>query len=295
MALEREIGVNLWTVLGWEPQEFVLADSVFMRVAAAGASAVELALDERAWTFERVAEAQGELRAALDRAGLAVSGVALRHFFDHNPASQSADVRGRALRAVRSACRLAHELGAATIVVVPGMQERLVPYEATFDAAMQTLAQTARYAEDAGVTIAVENVPLSFLQSPREFRELIDAVASPAVGACLDLGNVLAAGQEFPENWILELNDLIALVHAKDHLGGREGGMRACGDGSVRWDDCLRALDDVGYKNGFVVETPPNNGEDVDLEAGIAAAEQSIRFLATTLARHLSSERMTLP
>ncbi|MFD9901638.1 sugar phosphate isomerase/epimerase family protein [Mesorhizobium sp. NPDC059054] len=293
MALNKDIAVNLWTVYGWEPDTLTIDERVFSRLARAGASGIEIGFDDERWTFDWALGMKQELEDALQRNGLRVSGIALRHFFTHNPASQSADVRGRALRAMRDGFRVAREFGVETVIVVPGSQERRVSYEATYDAAVQTLMQAARYAESDGVTITVENVPIGFLQSPREFRALLDDVGSPAVKACLDLGNALADKQPFPENWVLELGNRIGLVHAKDHGRGPGGGTRTCGDGDVPWSECLQTLQEVGYRGRLVVETPPNEGTNVAFEDGLSAAERSVRFLAEILERTPAIERTT--
>lgn len=285
MALNREIAVNLWTVYGWEPNAPTIDERVISRLAGAGASGVEIGLDDERWTFDWATGVKLELQNALQRNGMRITGVALRHFFKHNPASQSAEVRGRALRAMRDGFRVAREFGVETVIVIPGSPERRISYDATYDAAVQTLAQAARYAEAEGVTITVENVPIGFLQSPREFRALLDDVGSPAVKACLDLGNAVADNQPFPENWVLELGTRIGLVHAKDYARGPGGGTRSCGDGDVPWSECLRALDEVGYAGRLAIETPPKEGASVQLEEGLLAAERSIRFLASALER----------
>jgi L-ribulose-5-phosphate 3-epimerase len=279
MALAPALVVNLWTLFGWQPRTFNAGVSAIERLAAAGAAGIELILDGREYTFERVLAARPGLLPALERGDVRASGVACRQFFDYNPASESANVRGRALRTMRSACRVASEYGADTVLVIPGMQEPGTAYGATYAAAVQTLAQAARYAGDYGVTIVVENVPLDFVQSPREFRQLLDDVASPSVKGCVDLGNVLAANQSFPQNWIFELRDHIGLVHAKDFVRGSDGGTRVCGQGDVPWEECFAALEHVHYQGPFVIETPPHEGEDVSLEEGLAAAEASLRWL----------------
>lgn len=290
MVLNGRVAVNLWTIYGWEPSSFELDDQVVARIAAAGASGVELVVDERELTCDRLLSARSELSSLFAAHDLEVSGVASRHIFAHNPASQSAEVRGRALRGIRAASRVAREFGASTVVVIPGFPERRVPYEATYDAAAQTLAQAGRYAEDDGVTITVENAATGFLQSPREFCQFLDEIDSPAVRACLDLGNVLAANQPFPENWILTLAERIALVHAKDYEVGIGGGTRPCGGGAVPWTECIDALTEVGYDGALVVETPPAEGERVQIHEGLAAMEASVRFLAGALARVPASE-----
>jgi sugar phosphate isomerase/epimerase len=145
-----------------------------------------------------------------------------------------------------------------------------VPYQATLDAARQTLSQAARYGSEAGVRIALAIPAPGFLRSPNELRQLIEQIDSDAVGIALDLGALVAAGEPFPANWIAESGRAIALVRATDWSG-------------VAWDECLRALRGAGYRGPFVVGA--SGSEHATPETIFEAAEASIRFLNQQLER----------
>jgi len=250
------------------------------RLREAGAQAIHARADEGPNTFERLASLLG---AALEPSGLSLSGIDVGTLEQDNPASQSAETRGRALRAIRGACRFAAEHDAETVVISPGQPERGVPYQATLDAARQSLSQAARYASEAGVRVALATPTNGFLRSPNELRQLIEQVESDAVGIALDLGGLVASREPFPENWITETGQAIALVRATDYALRATPGPRACGQGDVPWDECLRALGEVGYRGMFVVGA--SGSEHFTHEATLEAAEASVRFLNQQLER----------
>lgn len=281
------VGVSLFTVFGWHPRTR-LTPQLFADLSAVGATLVELVVNGVHNRAEDLVGKRDEVSVWLEDAGLRVSSVTTNLLFRYSPAAQAADLRGRALRVIRDLCRVAAEYGAPSVVVVPGGQERGIAYSETYAAALQTIRTAARYAQAEGVTLAIENVPNDFLQSPREFSQFIEDVDSPAVGACLDLGNVLAANQSYPENWVMALGGRITLVHAKDYLPGYSGaGPRLCGEGGLDWATALDALSRADYRGPLVIETPPGDGESVPLDAGIAAARTGVAWVETCKERRM--------
>jgi L-ribulose-5-phosphate 3-epimerase len=97
----------------------------------------------------------------------------------------------------------------------------------------------------------LENVWNRFLFSPLEMRAVLDAVASPRVGARLDTGNLLAFG--YPEQWIRILGHHIGEVHLEEYrqsVGGVDGFVGLL-EGYVDWPKVMAALGEIGY-NGFL-------------------------------------------
>jgi sugar phosphate isomerase/epimerase len=278
-AATNAIAVEAAAVVG-QPVEQSLDHVRMTRLREAGVQAIHVRVDEGPNTFEHLARLLG---ASLAPGGLSLSGVDVGTLEQENPASQSADTRGRALRAIRSACRFAAEYGADTVVISPGQPEQGVSYQATLDAARQTLSQAARYGSEAGVRVALATPAPGFLRSPIELRQLIEQIQSDAVGIALDLGGLVAAGEPFPANWIGEAGHAIALVRATDYSHGEAPGACVCGRGDVPWDECLRALEEAGYRGAFVVGG--SGSEHGEHEATLEAAEASVRFLKQQLER----------
>jgi L-ribulose-5-phosphate 3-epimerase len=273
-----KIGVNLWTVYGWNVPEPILPE-VLRAVGGTGVAGVELVLDESANTADALLGRRAELQAALASAELEVPSVATTLFWRYNLASQDPQVRRRALGIVRDGCRLARGYGARVFLVVAGVQEHNTEYARTYDTAVETFQEAARLADGDGVILGIENVPSSFLSTPREYAQFLADVDRPAVRAYLDPANGAALGNGYPENWVTAVRGRIAMAHAKDY----DRRLRVhvpCGQGELGWDAIVATLRSVGYDDYLMIETPPMGGQGrFGVEAGIAAAETSAKWL----------------
>jgi hexulose-6-phosphate isomerase len=277
-----KLGVNLWTIYGREPTTW-LSSRVLERLAEAGAQGIELVLDESHYTVDRWLARSTELLPVLQDVGVTVPSVASTLSFKYNLASQSPSVRGQALRVIRDECQVACQYNASVIQVVPGFQELNTNYKTTYEIAVQTLRQAARYAEQYGVTIAVENVPADFLQSPLELSSLVRDVNSPHVQIYLSIGNVLAAGQTFPENWISVLGGQLVQVHASDYAEASPSPnrFRPCGEGTIDWKGTFNALERQNFNGFLIIDTPPGSSKTRSLN--LHAAETGLEHLAQFL------------
>ena len=280
MSSSLEVGIDVRILADWQSDPE--APSTESALAEIGASLVELALDDQAGTAERLLRVREHLLPRFRAVGMSPHSLTTDLFRRCNPATQSGDLRGQALRLMRTLCRVAADYEIATIVVFPGMQESRVPYDATYAAAIQTLQISARYALEYGVTIAVENVPSNFLQSPREFLGLLRDVGSPVVRACVNLTNVIAAGQDYPENWILALGNDLALVHAA--VNETTYPVWSTASGSIDWGACLAALHEVQYRGALILGVPPTPMARHSLPLPVATVKSAVQRF-----RHLCS------
>ena len=116
--------------------------------------------------------------------------------------------------------------------------------------------EAARYASRYGITLTIENMlphPFgNYMIGPAEIISLIKDVGEPNVGACLDSGHAVLAGQP-PEMFIKELGRLLKETHFQDTLwpeGTSAAGMdlhRPPGIGSIDWVKVMDALEEIGY------------------------------------------------
>ncbi len=116
----------------------------------------------------------------------------------------------------------------------------------------------APVAEQAGVSLCLENVGRGCGQSAEDLKSLTDGVSSPNVLTYYDIGNACAFGNDAVAE-IEYLAKLIGVVHVKD----READL--LGDGIVDIPLCVDTLRDIGYDGWLILETPPT---DDPLEAG---------------------------
>ncbi|HUX87435.1 MAG TPA: sugar phosphate isomerase/epimerase family protein [Chloroflexota bacterium] len=122
---------------------------------------------------------------------------------------------------------------------------------------IESLRRCVPVAEETGVTIAIET---SFTTT--QLKRIVDGVGSPLVGSYHDFANTL----RLPDGPVASLRSLgagVVRIHLKD--ASAEGTNVPLGTGRVDWSACRQAIEDVGYDDWFVLETPP--GDDPVAEA----------------------------
>ncbi|NMB65747.1 MAG: TIM barrel protein, partial [Spirochaetes bacterium] len=160
-----KLGMNPWTVYGWELPESI-GDHLIKELAKIGCQGLELVLDEGKNTAEILITDKNKLTDSLQSNNMEVTSVATALFWQYNLASQNADVRQKGLKVVRDGCEIAQAYDVPVFLVVAGLQEANVEYERTYETAVITLQEAGKIAADLGGIIGVENVPSSFLMSP---------------------------------------------------------------------------------------------------------------------------------
>lgn len=190
-------------------------------------------------------------------AGIALYSVASGLYWKYSLTANDPAERQKAADICRRQLEVARLLGCDTILVVPGLVDETVPYDAAYERAFAAIKELACYAEEMGVTIGIENVWNRFLLSPLEMRDFIDKVDSPRVGAYFDVGNVMHDG--YPEQWIHILGSRIAKVHLKDYktaVGTLDGFVDLL-NGDVNYSAVLKALRENSYDGWLTAEVFP--------------------------------------
>lgn len=273
-----KIGVNLWTVYGWQPDRPIGINEI-AAIAKMGAKGIELIIDEAYNSAERLIDRYEELSSLFLSLNLDIPSIATTLFGKYPFTAQDKKTRQSALDLVTSGCKVANRYGAKVFLAIAGKQEPDTPYVQTYETAVTTLRQAATVAHNEGVIIGIENVPGSFLGSPGEFAQFIRDVDHPAVKAYLDFGNGASVGPSYPENWISAVKDEIAMVHAKDY-DARHKLYVPCGQGDLDWNKVFEHLVATNYTSFLLVETPPKGGfAPMSTEAGLLAAQASISWL----------------
>ena len=233
--------------------------------AAAGYQGVEFSFSPRGEGPLPLGASRGELRAvrATLRAhrleapsvmcGAALAGASL---LDLDPAA-----RARGVENLRGALQVAAWLGADTILVHPGQLAAQASYDGAFEGLVGALRDLRAACEATGVGLAVENVWNRFLLSPREMRELVDAVDHPLIGAYFDVGNCLLWGHA--EQWVATLGPRIRRVHVKDFQRrvGTGAGFCQLLDGDANYPAVMAALRATGYDGYLTSEVSADCAE----------------------------------
>jgi len=158
------------------------------------------------------------------------------------------EVVKKCIEGIKTSLKNAHELGADTVLLVPGVVTSDVRYIDVYKRSQQQIRELAPLARELKVIIAIENVGNRFLLSPLEFVRYIDEFESPYVKAYFDIGNVVSTG--YPQDWIRTIGNRLVKVHIKrfepgvDHPKFDPKDRRGQG---IDWPDVCKALREIDY------------------------------------------------
>lgn len=115
------------------------------------------------------------------------------------------------------------------------------------------IGQMVRTAEDAGITLTLENEQGLYGDCPERCREILDIVDSPFLRVTFDPANYVQVGVRPFERAFPILKDDIAYVHIKD-ARLIDGTVTPAGDGDGEIREILIALKDSGFDGRLALE-----------------------------------------
>lgn len=230
----------------------------------AGYDGVELCISETGQLNMKTTEKElMQIRGMVNDMGLEVSSVGAWNLWEHNLAGEDAADAEYASNIIRKQIEYAHAFGADACLVVPGwvgtnFAPGIVRYDRAYENSQKHLAALAPMAEDAGVSLGVENVWNKFLLSPLEMKRFLDEIGSDYVGAYFDVGNIIYIG--YPDQWIEILGKYIKRLHFCDCRAEQAGlGMFVdLFEGDVDFEAVMKAAKNIGYDKWATVEFLPN-------------------------------------
>lgn len=240
-------GANAWIF----PKNFTV-DEILKASKNIGYDGVELNVTEEMLRYDR--EDLKEISETAESLGLELPSLCTDLFWKYNLASPDKSIREKGIEIIRKECRIASEIGAKVILVVPAVATPETPYEETWRISKRSILEAAPTAKEHGVYIGVENVWNKFLYSPLEFKHFIEEINHPNVKAYFDVGNMLFLS--FPQQWIRHLSELIVCIHLKDFENSTLQ-FKPLLQGDVPWPEIMKALREIGYDWYLNVEVPP--------------------------------------
>lgn len=197
-----------------------------------------------------------ELKRIVEGEGIRVSSIGGIVTFTIFPLTSRNDaIVEKARDAVKRMQDAARDLGADTVLLIPGLLTPDMPYEESYLLAQSRVAELAELAPD--ICLAVENVWNNMLYSPLEINRFVDGTGKPNVGVYFDIANARRFGS--PEQWIRTFGKRIRKLHCKDYRMSIDNinAFTNVLDGDVNYPEVLRALRAVGYDGDLVVELVP--------------------------------------
>jgi sugar phosphate isomerase/epimerase len=201
----------------------------------------------------------------IQRLGLAVSNVnvntnlALSRQDPEGFAPSLIDRSGAARQAridyVARALRLSREMEARNAAVALGRAPRGEGRDALIDRAAESFRKVMAHAEKTGVRVGIEYEPGHFVENHAQLLDLLDRVGHPMLGANLDIGHAVCAGEDVPAV-IRALRGRIWNFHFEDIRGGVHDHL-VPGLGDVDFEPILRAILETGYVGHLTLELYP--------------------------------------
>ncbi|WP_297464563.1 sugar phosphate isomerase/epimerase family protein [Thermococcus sp.] len=189
-------------------------------------------------------------------------------FGDVNIASFNERIRDASLEIIRETLELSAELGAMVVTVHPGHWSPVSvnnPRE-YLEIHRRSLRDIARWSEEYGVKVGVENMPRFPILDAQDCDRLAEIIGGIEIGITFDVGHLNTTTQNFDR--FLELfADRIVHVHLHDNSGERDEHLPP-GRGTVPWERLLPRFQEV----------------TMALEVkGISEARSGLRFIGEVL------------
>ncbi len=199
------------------------------------------------------------LQKAIAETGVPVHGVVHGTHWEQRLSSPDPKLREAGLRVLEQAIRDSHAIGGSTVLLVVG---KVTGDDETHDDVWQRsiieIRKALPLASQLGIQILIENVWNGFCETPDEYRDYIDEIDSPWVGAYFDIGNVRKFGPS--EDWIRTLGSRIVKLDVKDW--GKENSSCRLGEGDVNWPEVRAALAETQFTGWATREGGDNSLED---------------------------------
>lgn len=198
-----------------------------------------------------------ELTKAIDKTGVIIPSTVNKDHWSIPLSSSDASVRQKIVKSIGESIETTKILGGDTVLVVPGVVNKDMPYEMAYNNALMAVRDIIPMAEKANIKIGFENVWNNFILSPVEAKHFLDEINHPLIGWYFDIGNVLRYG--WPEHWIETLNSKIFKLHAKEFSikkmndeGLWKGFSVELGQGDVNWSAVMTKIKQIDYKGEWI-------------------------------------------
>lgn len=191
-----------------------------------------------------------KLQQASAATGMPIHGVVNTRHWQVRLSSPDESVRDTACKVLRQAVQDAASMGADSVLLVPGVVGEEATHAQVWSRSIEGIRTVAPLCAELGVRVLIENVWNGFCETAESFRDYLDEIASPWVGAYLDLGNCRKFGPT--EHWVRTLAHRVVKLDVKDW--GAETGFGKIGDGDVDWPAVRQALAEIRFSGWCTAE-----------------------------------------
>ena len=184
------------------------------------------------------------LREAVEEVDFPVHGVVDMVHWNQRLSSPDEATRAIGVAALQQAIRDSYAIGGSTVLLVPGrVSGDDENHDHVWQRSIVEIRKVLPLASRLGIHVLIENVWNGFCEDPAQFRDYLDEINSPWVGAYFDIGNCRKFGPA--EDWVRTLGRRIVKLDVKDW--GVKNGFCRLGEGDVNWPEVQKALVEIGY------------------------------------------------
>ena len=236
-------------------------EEVFSKAKEIGFDGVEVCIgtnhrDHPLWSESGV----DHIKALSEEAGIETPALSPGGFTSYTFAHPDDATRAEGIAMLQHLSAVCPKLGAKVILVPFFGDGKIETEHITSPRFIDGIKAAAATAEQHNVCLALEST-----LSADEHQQILDQVASLAVGVYYDMGNATGLGYDAARE-IRQLGKAIAQMHIKDT------GRNHAGEGEVDFPAVIEATHAIGYDGWFVLETPSNDDP-------IASAAKNLNFV----------------
>ena len=207
-----------------------------------------------------------DLKSTQRAAGL-INDLGMEAYSFHAPFAPRIDIassdegqRAASVAEILKAAEAAAHLRVHYFVIHPGAenpapvspQEQLPRMQHVVD----SLNQVARRCHELGIMCVLENkLPHLLFGNTSDILWILDGMNSVEVGACLDTGHALLAGDM--QNLVHKLSGHLRMIHAHDNRGTDDLHLPP-GDGRIDWQRLMRDLINIRFRGALILEMAGN-------------------------------------
>ena len=183
-------------------------------------------------------------------------GVVYNKHWKMRLSSPDPKVREIGRKGLADAIRESKAVGGSSVLLVPGAVKGADEnHDQVWTRSITEIRKVLPLASRLGIRVLIETVWNGFCYKPEQFRDYIDAIDRPWVGAYYDIGNM----QKFAPSheWIRVLGSRTVKLDVKDW--GKSNGFCKIGDGDVDWPDVRRALKEISFTGWSTAEVGGGN------------------------------------
>jgi len=178
-------------------------------------------------------------------------------FSDINISSLNKSVRKESIRQVKYSIFAVNEIGGKILTFHPGRHSAATSKsrENTKKMLFDSLKEISDYNKDYGVTIALENMPDTFITTMKVSKEVLEVLENKqllGIKHTMDVGHLETNNVDIGE-YIYDLRNYLIHIHLHDNFGEFDNHL-PLGDGNINFPRIFRTFKEINYTGRIILE-----------------------------------------